>query len=504
MNQRKCGILLHVTSLPSQFGIGDMGPAAYRFVDLLQEAKQRIWQILPLNPTDLACCSSPYHSTSSFAGNTLLISPELLAREGLLSQSDLEPAPCLHPDRVDFPSVFSYKRMLFQKAFARCRNLFDPEYGAFCEENSFWLDDFALFISLKDHHQGRPWSEWPREIRDRQPEALREAKSRFRPSIEREKFLQFVFSRQWKSLKAYCREKGVEIIGDVPIYSVHDSADVWIHPHVFNLDEEKRPLTVAGVPPDYFSKTGQLWGNPVYRWDELKRSGYDWWLRKIGHSMNLYDSVRIDHFRGLVAYWEVPFGEKNAVNGRWVKTPSAEFFEHIVSRFSPLHIIAEDLGIITPDVYEVMDRFGFPGMKVLLFAFGGDPGINPYLPHNFISNCVVYTGTHDNNTARAWFEHEASEEEVLALGRYLGKKPAPDEIHWDLIRLAMMSVSERVVIPLQDVLGLGSEARMNQPATQEGNWQWRFLPEQTAAPIFRTLMEMTETYGRAKDQERQR
>ena len=497
MNQRKSGILLHITSLPSQFGIGDIGPAAYRFVDLLWEAKQTIWQILPLNPTDLACCSSPYHSTSSFAGNPLLISPELLMRDGLLTPSDLEPVPCFHPERVDFSSVLSYKHILFQKAFERFGNRFDQDYGNFCKENSYWLDDFALFMSLKGHYQGRLWNEWPKEIRDRRPEALQESETLLRAPVEREKFLQFIFFRQWHSLRKYCREKGVELIGDIPIYAVHDSADVWIHPNVFNLDEEKRPLTVAGVPPDYFSKTGQLWGNPVYRWDELKNSGYDWWIRKIGYSMNLYDSIRIDHFRGFVAFWEVPCCEKDAVNGTWVEAPAIDFFENLVSRFKVLPLIAEDLGIITPDVQEVMERFGFPGMKVLLFAFTGDPGTNPYLPHNFVPNCVVYTGTHDNNTARAWFEHEASEEELRRLFEYLGKEVSPDEIHWDLVRLAMMSVAERVVVPLQDVLGLGPEARMNRPATREGNWQWRFFPEQIATPVFRKLMEMTETYGRA-------
>jgi 4-alpha-glucanotransferase len=351
-------------------------------------------------------------------------------------------------------------------------------------------------MSLKGHLEGRVWNQWPEEIRDRRPEALKEAETLLRESVEREKFLQFIFFRQWRSLRTYCREKGVELIGDIPIYSVHDSADVWIHPNLFNLDEDKNPLTVAGVPPDYFSKTGQLWGNPVYRWDELKNSGYDWWIRKIGHSMDLYDLIRVDHFRGFVAYWEVPGSEKDAVHGKWIEAPAADFFEHLTSRFKVLPLIAEDLGIITPDVHEVMERFGFPGMKVLLFAFGGDHGANPYLPHNFVPNCVAYTGTHDNNTARAWFDHEASEEELGRLVQYLGRKPDQDEIHWDLIRLAMMSVAEKVVFPLQDILGLGPEARMNRPATREGNWQWRFLPEQIAAPIFRRLREMTEIYGR--------
>jgi 4-alpha-glucanotransferase len=341
------------------------------------------------------------------------------------------------------------------------------------------------------------WRDWPTELRDRQPEALREKETLLRDSVEMEKFIQFIFFKQWNSLKAYCTEKDVEIIGDIPIYAVYDSADVWVHSDLFNLDEEKRPRTVAGVPPDYFSKTGQLWGNPVYRWEALQDSGYDWWLRKIGYCMRLYDLVRIDHFRGFVAYWEVPAGETNAVRGNWRAAPAMDFFEHLASRYNPLPLIAEDLGTITPDVNEVMERFGIPGMKVLLFAFGGDPGRHPYLPHNFAPNSVVYTGTHDNNPARAWLEHEATEEELKRVFQYLGKEPSLDEFHWDLIRLAMMSVAQRAVFPMQDILGLGSEARMNRPATQERNWQWRFLPEQVTMPAMRKLLEMTETYGRA-------
>ncbi len=487
-----------MTSLPSPFGIGDVGPSAYRFVDLLKESKQRLWQILPLNPTDLACCSSPYHATSSFAGNPLLISPDLLVADGLLDRSDLEPIPDHDPGRVDFHSVFNYKQEIFRRAFERFgRGREKSDFDRFCAENASWLDDHALFAALKAHYGGTSWSEWPGEVRDRQTEPLQEMENLLEESVRLEKFLQFVFFKQWASLKAYCRRNDLEIIGDIPIYSVYDSEDVWIHPDLFNLDEEKRPRTVAGVPPDYFSETGQLWGNPVYRWEPLKESGYGWWLAKVGHCLKLYDLLRIDHFRGFVAYWEVPAGEKNAVRGRWVKAPAMDFFDRLTSRFGSLPLIAEDLGTITPDVHEVMDRFGIPGMKVLLFAFGGDPDTNPYLPHHFVHNCVVYTGTHDNNPARGWLEHEASEEEVKKVFQYLGKEPSPDEFHWDLVRLAMMSVAQRAVFPLQDILGLGSESRMNHPATTEGNWQWRFTPEQVTIPSMRRLLEMTEIYGRA-------
>lgn len=497
MNHRASGILLHVSSLPSRFGIGDIGPSAHRFIDLLHETKQGLWQILPLNPTDQGCCNSPYHSHSAFALNPLLISPEAMLGQGLLVSSDLEPVPDGAPEVVDYRSVSVYKHSLFQRGFERFEKR--PERGdfeRFCGEHAFWLDDFALFMALKGRFGGKAWSEWPVELRNRDPQALREAEESLRDTVRKEKFLQYLFFRQWSALKAYAGEKGVTIIGDLPIYAVYDSVDVWVHPHLFHLDPERRPVTVAGVPPDYFSETGQLWGNPVYRWDALKESGYQWWLRKMEHSLRLYDFVRIDHFRGLVAYWQVPAGRTDAIQGEWVQAPVVDFFEKLASLFSPLPVIAEDLGLITDDVREVMARFGLPGMKVLLFAFSGGPK-NPYLPHNFVPDSVVYTGTHDNNTARGWLEQDVTGEELKALARYLGKAPDPKELHWDLIRMAMISVSRWALFPLQDILGLGAEARMNRPATTQGNWEWRALPEQLTPSIRRKLLEMTETYGRA-------
>jgi 4-alpha-glucanotransferase len=503
MSKRTSGILLHLTSLPSPFGIGDMGAGAFRFVDFLSESEQGIWQILPLNPTDPASYHSPYHSTSAFAGNPLLISPELLAKDGLLTQADLRPAPPFPMERVDYPAARDYKTKLLQKAFTCFRSGGDlPEYRQFCAENAFWLEDYALFMAVKGHYGGKAWHEWPLEIRDRQPQALKAAGARLSASVEKEKFLQFLFFRQWRSLKSHCRERGIRILGDIPIYVVYDSADLWVHPELFNLDGLKRPLTLAGVPPDYFSETGQLWGNPVYRWDALERSGYGWWIQRFGHNLNLFDWVRIDHFRGFVAYWEVPAGEKNAVHGTWVKAPAREFFERITQWFSSLHLLAEDLGTITPDVIEIMNHFAFPGMKVLLFAFGGDPATSAYLPHNHVPNCVVYTGTHDNNTARGWLETDASEEEKKQLFLYLGREVEPEKIHWELIRLAMMSVADTVVFPMQDLLGLGAEARMNRPAVKEGNWQWRLLPDQIDLPLTRRLLEMTRIYGRAAGETR--
>ncbi|MEW6668198.1 MAG: 4-alpha-glucanotransferase [Thermodesulfobacteriota bacterium] len=505
MSKRTSGILLHPTSLPSPFGIGDMGPGAYRFADFLYRTRQGVWQLLPLNPTDLACCNSPYHSTSAFAGNPLLLSPEFLAKEGLLARNDLQPLPRFPVERVDYPNVWDYKKGLLQKAFARFRKEAPgDDYRRFCEENSFWLDDYSLFMALKAHYGGKAWHEWPGEMRDRQPQALKEAGAHLSEAVEKEKFCQFLFFRQWLSLKSYCHDRGIRILGDIPIYVVYDSADLWVHPELFNLDEQKKPLTVAGVPPDYFSKTGQLWGNPVYRWDVLKQTGYGWWIQRFGQNMNLFDVVRVDHFRGFVAYWEVPAGEATAVRGKWVEAPARDFFERITQWFPSLRLIAEDLGTITPDVTQIMSHFGFPGMKVLLFAFGGDPATSAYLPHNHVPNCVVYTGTHDNNTARAWLEIEASKKEKRQLFQYLGRKVGPGEIHWELIRLAMMSVADTVVLPMQDLLGLGAEARMNRPSVSEGNWEWRLLPEQIGLPLARRLVEMTHIYGRAPRETRRR
>lgn len=498
MRTRGSGILLHMTSLPSPFGIGDLGPSAYRWVDFLSEAKQTIWQILPLNPTDLIHYNSPYHSTSAFAFNPLLISPELLAQGGLLGASDLEGAPDFPPERVDYSSVAEYKKRLLAQAYDRFKNGGkDSEYDRFLSKHSHWLHEFALFMTLKSNFEGRAWSEWPKELRDRRPDAVRSVEKEFADRIEKEKFLQFVFFKQWTALKQYCNAKGIRLFGDIPIYVDHDSVEVWSHPELFKLDEEKRPYVVAGVPPDYFSQTGQLWGNPIYHWDVLKEQGYDWWVKRIAHNIELFDYVRIDHFRGLVAFWEVPATEKTAMNGRWVEAPAMDFFRHLERKFTQLPIVAEDLGIITPDVREVMSHFGFPGMKLLLFAFGSDMPQNPYIPHNLTKNCIAYTGTHDNDTVRGWFEKTATADEKKRLFEYLGREVAAEQLHWELIRLVMMSVANTAIFPAQDILGLGGEARMNLPATQQGNWQWRLRADHLTPGVTEKLRSMTETYGRA-------
>ena len=499
MGKRDSGLLLHITSLPSPFGIGDMGPRAYQFVDFLAEAGQSCWQILPLNPTDLEHGNSPYHSSSAFACNPLVISPELLVREGFLDEKDVEISAGFPDERVDYRGVTSFKEKLFLKAYERFRQKEPaPEYEAFCRENVAWLEDFALFKALKSLFHGEAWNRWPEGIRDRREDALGSVKREVMDQAEREKFFQWIFFKQWFALRAYCNEKGVKVIGDVPIYVVHDSADIWIHPDLVKLDEQKRPYAVAGVPPDYFSETGQLWGNPVYRWDVLKERGYDWWIRRIEHNLRLFDYVRIDHFRGFVAYWQVPATEKTAVNGQWIEAPAEDFFSSILNRIPLKAIIAEDLGTITQDVREIMDRFGFSGMKVLLFAFGPDLPTNPFIPHNHVENCIVYTGTHDLNTVRGWFETELSAEDRSRLFRYLGREVPAGEIHRELIRLAMMSVADRVIFPMQDLLGLGEEFRMNRPATKEGNWEWRLVPDRLTRSLALDLRELTEIYGRAQ------
>ena len=498
MKRRGSGILLHVTSLPSPYGMGDAGPGAYRFVDFLAETRQSYWQILPLNPTDPDHYNSPYHSFSAFASNPWLISPDLLIKDGLLAKKDLPPSSGFSMDRVNYQMVIEHKEKLFAKAFDRFRGQTGNfEYEGFCSENEYWLDDFAVFVALKDRFNGRGWCEWPQDIRDREPKALQGARRELHEQVEMNRFLQFVFSKQWCSLKRYCNEKDIQIIGDIPIYVDHDSADVWTHPELFALDGRKRPTAVSGVPPDYFSETGQLWGNPLYRWDVLRERKYDWWIHRIAQTLRRYDVVRIDHFRGLVAYWKVPADEKTAIHGTWIEAPVWDFLDHLARRFPSLPFIAEDLGVITPDVREVMRHFELPGMKVLLFAFGGNSATNPYIPHNLVRNCVAYTGTHDNNTIRGWFEAEATPEEKSALFRYLGREVPVEHLHWELIRMVMMSVANTVIFPMQDILGLGEHARMNRPATLDGNWEWRLSPDLLNAKLAGGLLDMTETYGRA-------
>ncbi len=498
MNKRGSGILLHITSLPSPYGIGDLGPWAYKFADFLAEAKQSYWQILPLNPTDLYCDNSPYYSRSVFAGNPLLISPQILARNGLLKKGEVK-NPSIHSmSEVNYEKVTAHKDKLFHLAYERFKGRKKGKgYKRFCEENKHWLEHYALFVSIKGHFRGKSWSKWPREIRERKAEALNSLREKLHDNVEMIKFLQFIFSEQWLSLKKYCNRKKIQIIGDMPIYAIYDSADVWIHPELFKLDHDRNPYAVAGVPPDYFSRTGQLWGNPVYNWEELQKKDYDWWIQRVKKNLRLFDWLRIDHFRGFVAYWEVPASRKVATRGRWIPAPAEDFFSMLTKTIPQLPIIAEDLGVITPDVIEVKERFGFPGMKILLFAFGDEFPENPFLPHNLGKNCLLYTGTHDNNTVRGWIENEITAADKKRLFQYLGRKVPAKDLHWELIRIAMMSVANTVIFPMQDLLGLTGKHRMNRPARKKGNWKWRLLPRQLTPALAHKLMKITQIYGRS-------
>lgn len=496
MNQRKSGILLHITSLPSSFGIGDLGPSAHHFVDFLTASHQKVWQILPLNPSGTFVGSSPYASYSAFAGNPLLISPELLHQAGLIAQSDLDAAVLPSGEQIDYEKVIAAKTRVLLAAYEKFQAKENPEFDSFCKDNKDWLDDYSLFVALKQNFNEVAWLDWPKEIRDRLEPDLKHWREKLASQVHRAKVFQFLFFQQWNSLKSYCNEKGIQIFGDLPIYVSADSVDVWAHPELFKLDEERKPIFVSGAPPDYFSATGQRWGSPVYRWDILKKKHFNWWLRRIGHNLKLFDLLRLDHFRGFVAYWEIPATEKTAVNGKWIDAPAVELFESIKKHFPDATIIAEDLGVITQEVRDVMTRFAFPGMKILLFAFGGDLPTNPYVPHNYSTNCVVYTGTHDNNTIQGWFKNEASAEDRKRLLDYLGDEVVVENLHWHLIRVAMASVADLFVVPMQDILGLGEEARMNFPQKSNGNWKWRLRGDQLSHALAEKLSYMTWLYGR--------
>ena len=499
MMRRGAGVLLHPTSLPSPYGIGDLGHGAFRFADFLAEGRQRYWQLLPLTPTSTALGNSPYSSDSAFAGNPLLISPELMANDGWLTQADLRhPGTTFDPHRVDYEAAVTFKTALLHAAYDRARASLDRHEGflRFNREQASWLDDYALFRALKEHHRGASWLHWPQPVRDRDPQALEAAREQFYDRIVLEQFQQFLFDAQWQALKRHCRDRQIRLIGDLPIYVQHDSADIWANPHYFKLDEQKQPTAVAGVPPDYFSATGQLWGNPVYDWSRLAQTQFHWWVQRVAHNLALYDHVRLDHFRGFAAYWEIPAGAATAQSGRWVDAPGVELFETLKRRFPELPLIAEDLGVITPDVTALKDRFHLPGMKILLFAFGEELPTHPYAPHNYRPHCVAYTGTHDNNTIRGWIRKEISPEELRRLYAYLGREPDEHTLHWELVRLLMMSVAETVIVPMQDLLGLGEEARMNRPASASGNWEWRLMPQQLTHRLAARLAEMTTLYGR--------
>ena len=485
---------MHVSSLPSQFGIGDMGPGAYHFVEFLKQARQKIWQILPLNPTTVG--DSPYFSPSAFAGNFLLISPEKMVEDGWLESSDLEISLNFSDTKVDYAEVGEFKRGLLKTAFERVTRL-NVKYEKFCEENSFWLEDYSFFVALKDQYDGAVWVDWPKGIRCREKNSINELKEKLRRKIDFEKFVQYLFFEQWKSLRKFCNDQGVEIFGDLPIYVTQDSSDVWANPEYFKLDDNGNPTVVAGVPPDYFSKTGQLWGNPVYDWDVLKQDSYQWWMQRLQYTLGIMDITRIDHFRGFLAAWEVPAGDKTAENGFWQPVPGVEFFSKVLEKFSDANIVAEDLGLITDEVREFMDHCEFPGMKILVFAFDSDLKTNPYLPHNFSENCVVYTGTHDCNTVKGWFENDMSSHQKSNLFEYLGKRVSAEEISGELIKQALGSPACISILPMQDVLGLDESARFNFPGTKEFNWQWRMPASCMTPELSDQLAFLIDEFGRS-------
>lgn len=476
---RASGILLHPTSLPGRFGIGNFGAEAYRFADFLAASGQSLWQVLPLTPTDKG--GSPYSSYSAFAGNTLLISPEKLVEDGLLEQSDLDDVSVRETDRVDFERARKTNNALLRKAFERFRQTSDGAlrglFESFTLKHSSWLDDYALFQALKKANGGKAWVEWEPSLAIREPDALSRARADLRDEIEAQSFFQFLFFNQWLALKTFCNQRGIRIIGDVPIFVAHDSADVWTNRERFKLDRHGQPTVVAGVPPDYFSETGQFWGNPLYDWDRMREDGFAWWIQRLRASFQLFDIVRLDHFRGFCACWEIPAGDQTAQNGEWVETPGRELLSAVRDSLGALPIVAEDLGVITPEVVELRKEFGLPGMRVLQFAFSGEED-NINLPEKFERDVVAYTGTHDNDTTIGWFNNltetkstdaEKARESCL---NYL--QTDGHEINWDFIRAVMTSVAGAAIIPLQDVLGLGSEARMNTPNTTNGNWSWRY------------------------------
>ncbi|RJP60086.1 MAG: 4-alpha-glucanotransferase [Candidatus Auribacter fodinae] len=502
--QRTSGILLHPTSLPSDFGIGDLGHTAYRFVDFLKETGQSLWQVLPLG--HISYGNSPYMCLSAFGGNPYLISPQKMVDDGYLDLSDIERLHGFPDHRVDYGLVIDSKLRLFKKAFEKCRRKRYPDdYYRFCEEHSFWLEDYALFVSLKSAHYMKPWTLWEKGAAKRDPESLVRWRDKLAEDMEFWKFVQYLFFKQWNDLKQYCEENGISIIGDIPIYVAHDSAEVWANRDLFFLNDDGSPMVISGVPPDYFSSTGQRWGNPIYRWEKMEQRGFSWWIDRFKVNFSMVDMVRLDHFRGFEAYWEISAQEETAENGRWVKGPGRKLFDAVRTALGDVKLIAEDLGVITAEVDALRDDLNLPGMRILQMAFGSDPKAAEYRPHNHIRNCAVYTASHDHNTTVGWFTAEPGSQSTQSRGeieaerelvkQYINTDGA--QIQWDFIRLAMSSVARICLVPLQDVLGLGTEARMNLPGRPQGNWEWRFTDTMITSEIKHTLRQLTELYERS-------
>ena len=504
---RANGILLHFTSLPGRHGIGDFGASAYEFADFLSDAGQHLWQVLPLNPTGYG--DSPYQCFSAFAGNPLLLSLDRLQDQGVLRAADLAETPRFPEDFVDYGRCIEFKMTALRRAgqcfFADSSGEDRAAFNLFCENESSWLNDYALFMACKDAHRGIAWTSWDPGIRRRDPQAISEWSTKLEPQIKAYKYWQFEFFQQWKRLKSYCEQKKIRFMGDMPIYVANDSADVWAHRDLFHLDDDGRATVVSGVPPDYFSATGQLWGNPIYRWDLLAATSYKWWIERFRASFSLFDIVRLDHFRGFEAYWEVPASETTAVHGRWVKGPGEDFLRALQDAFGPLPIIAENLGVITPAVEQLRQQFGLPGMAILQFAFGNDPQGPSFRPHNYSRDLVAYTGGHDNDTTVGWWNSSGVGDSIRLpedvrrehefASAYLNLKD-DSEINWVMIRTLLASVADMAVVPLQDVLGLGSSARMNLPGTVSGNWKWRYRPGALNGELSAKLRSLVNLYDR--------
>ena len=496
---RKTGVLLHISSLPSRWGIGDFGPESIRFASFLKSAGVGVWQILPITPIEEIMGNSPYSPPSAFAGNFLYISPELLVDSGYLEANDpdLVSPPAFSKEKVEFQKVRIFKQKLLHKAFKRFKEKNDFEdYELFFNQNQYWVEPWSFFTALKKANKGKPWYEWDNGLKFRTHEALHQAWLDHQDEIEYERFAQFIFFQQVKEFRKAVNDLRIQLVGDVPIYTTLDCADVWVKPWLFQLDEDLHPTSVAGVPPDYFSKTGQLWGNPLYDWSVMSEDDFSWWMSRLRHSLLLFDLLRIDHFRGLVGYWSVPSGEKTAMNGSWQTVPQ-KFFTVLRREFPDAPFWAENLGVITEDVVSTMKDMGFPGMIILQFAWNDTPH-NSYAPHNHTNGNVAYTGTHDNTTTLGWFMDDATEEEKKNISDYTGKDINKDNICEELIRSALSSVADYAVIPMQDFLKLGSDARFNKPSTSSGNWTWRMLPEMANEDLAQEVLKKVKIYGRSR------
>lgn len=496
MFKRSSGILFHPTSLPGKYGIGTLGKKAFEFVDFLAKAKQQLWQIFPLGPTGYG--DSPYQSFSTFAGNPYLIDFDLLIEGNLLQQSDLEGINFGNNEEcIDYGLIYNEKYPLLRKAYENFKKLennpYTQNYNDFKWCNGWWLEDYAMYIALKNHFNGLPWNEWPADIKARNHDAMEKYRWEIGDDIEFHRFIQFLFFTQWNDVKEYANNKGIKIIGDIPIFVAADSADAWANPEIFLFDEDRKPVKVAGVPPDYFSATGQLWGNPLFDWDKLKETGYKWWIDRVKANLSLYDIIRIDHFRGFESYWSINYGEETAINGKWEKGPGMDLFNAIRESLGDLNIIAEDLGTLTDDVVKLKNDTGFPGMRILQFAFSQDPE-NEYLPHNYDNNTVVYTGTHDNDTTNSWFSN-LNDIEKQEVREYINVYD-DNGIVYGLIRAALSSVADIAIIPMQDYLNLGGFARINTPGLAAGNWQWRLKNDGLSDELAKTISHLTEIYGR--------